>query len=380
MAESVKELRNGLRAFFRRLDMPMFLLVLAALCYGFVIQYSEMAAGFITRRSMMTQLVAGGVGIVAMLLVSELDYRQLAAGWRFHLPVTLGLTLLTFTSLPVVYRPEGSDDSAWLRFGIFSLQPGELLKVTFILTLAWHLDRVQEQINHPGRLLLLCLHGAAPCLLIFLQGDMGSALIFFVIFVSMMFVSGLSWKYLALGAGCAAGLSPVVWLLLPDYLKNRFLVLGDLENASLKEAYQQLLGRRILGSGMSFGKGLFSDDFVYVYAIENDLVMAHIGQALGFVGAAGVLLLLTVICGKILLIARSSRDYLGCSICTGVFAMIFFQSALNIGMVLGLLPVIGVTLPFFSQGGSSLAVSCLSVGLVLSVSAADKKRRARRKG
>ena len=127
MAESVKELRNGLRAFFRRLDMPMFLLVLAALCYGFVIQYSEMAAGFITRRSMMTQLVAGGVGIVAMLLVSELDYRQLAAGWRFHLPGTLGLTLLTFTSLPVVYRPEGSDDSAWLRFGIFSLQPGELL-------------------------------------------------------------------------------------------------------------------------------------------------------------------------------------------------------------------------------------------------------------
>ena len=263
--------------------------------------------------------------------------------------------------------------------GIFSLQPGELLKFSFILTLAWHLDRVQEQINHPKTLLLLCLHGAAPCVLIFLQGDMGSALIFFLIFVSMIFVSGLSWKYLALGFGCAVGLSPVVWILLPDYLKNRFLVLGDLENASLKEAYQQLMGRRILGSGMSFGKGLFSNDFTYVYAIENDLVMAHIGQALGFVGAACALLLLTVICGKILLIARSSRDYLGCSICTGVFAMIFFQSALNIGMVLGLLPVIGVTLPFFSQGGSSLAVSCLSVGLVLSVSAADQKRRGRRR-
>ncbi len=379
MAERVKELRSGLHAVFRRLDKPMFLLVLAALCFGFVIQYSEMSAGFITRRSMATQLIAGGIGAVAMLLTAELDYRQLAAGWRFHLPVTLGLTLLTFTSLPVVYRPEGSDDSAWLRLGIFSLQPGELLKFSFILTLAWHLDRVQEQINHPKTLLLLCLHGAAPCVLIFLQGDMGSALIFFLIFVSMIFVSGLSWKYLALGFGCAVGLSPVVWILLPDYLKNRFLVLGDLENASLKEAYQQLMGRRILGSGMSFGKGLFSNDFTYVYAIENDLVMAHIGQALGFVGAACALLLLTVICGKILLIARSSRDYLGCSICTGVFAMIFFQSALNIGMVLGLLPVIGVTLPFFSQGGSSLAVSCLSVGLVLSVSAADQKRRGRRR-
>ena len=99
MAERVKELRSGLHAVFRRLDKPMFLLVLAALCFGFVIQYSEMSAGFITRRSMATQLIAGGIGAVAMLLTAELDYRQLAAGWRFHLPVTLGLTLLTFTSL-----------------------------------------------------------------------------------------------------------------------------------------------------------------------------------------------------------------------------------------------------------------------------------------
>ena len=376
MAEGGKRLRGS----FRRLDKTLALLTAAAVLFGCLIQYSEYRAGFVTRRALLTQVVTAGAGFILMLLMSELDYRRLAAGWKFHLPVTLGLTLLTFTNLPVVYRPEGSDDSAWLRLGPFSVQPGEFFKFSFILTLAWHLDRVSDRLDHPREVLLLCLHGAAGCILIFLQGDMGSALIFFVIFVSMMFVSGLSWKYLALGAGCAVGLSPVVWLLLPDYLKNRFLVLGDLENASLKEAYQQLLGRRILGSGMSFGKGLFSDDFVYVYAIENDLVMAHIGQALGFVGAAGVLLLLTVICGKILLIARSSRDYLGCSICTGVFAMIFFQSALNIGMVLGLLPVIGVTLPFFSQGGSSLAVSCLSVGLVLSVSAADKKRRARRRG
>ena len=379
MADGIKELCSGLRAGFRRLDKPMFLLVLAAVCFGFVVQYSEMYAGFITRRSMITQLGAGVIGIAAMLLISEVDYRRLAAGWRFHLPVTLGLTLLTFTSLPIVYRPEGSDDSAWLRLGVLSIQPGELLKFSFILTLAWHLDKLEERVNNPRELLLVCLHGAAPCVLIFLQGDMGSALIFFLIFVSMIFVSRLSWKYLALGAGCAVALSPLVWYLLPDYLKNRFLVLGDLENASLKEAYQQLMGRRILGSGMSFGKGLFSDEFTYVYAIENDLVMAHIGQAFGFVGAAGALLLLTVICGKILFTARSSRDVLGNSICTGVFAMIFFQSALNIGMVLGLLPVIGVTFPYFSQGGSSLVVSCLSAGLVLSVSASDQKRRTRRR-
>ena len=121
--------------------------------------------------------------------------------------------------------------------------------------------------------------------------------------------------------------------------------------------------------------GLLSDSFEYVYAIENDLVLAHIGQALGFVGTAATLLILTAICGKILLAARSSRDFLGSSICTGVFAMLFFQSALNIGMVLGVLPVIGVTLPFFSQGGSSLVTSCLSMGLCMSVSSASRGTR-----
>ncbi len=370
-------MRKWIREYFYRLDKPLLVMVMAAICFGCVVQYSEMCAGFISRRAFYTQLAASGIGVAAMLLMAEVDYRRLAECWKLHLPVTLGLTLLTFTNLPVVYRPNGSDDSAWLRFGAFSLQPGELLKFSFILTLALHLSRVQEEINRPRNVLLLCLHGALPCLLIFLQGDMGSALVFFFIFLCMVFASGLSWKYILLGAAVMAGAVPAVWFsgLLPDYLKNRFLVLGDLENATLKEAYQQLVGRRILGSGMAFGKGLLSDEFEYVYAIENDLVLAHIGQAMGFVGTAATLLILTVICGKILLVARSSKDFLGSSICVGVFGMFFVQSALNIGMVLGLMPVIGITLPFFSQGGSSLVVSCLSMGLCISVGAASNKTR-----
>lgn len=369
------DLKRGMKEYFHRLDKPLMVLVIAAICCGCVIQYSEMYAGFITRRAFYTQLAASGLGIGTMLLMAEVDYRRLAASWKLHLPPTLGLTLLTFTNLPIVYRPDGSDDSAWLRFGALSIQPGELLKFSFILTFAYHLDRVSEDINHPRNVLLLCVHGAVPCLLIFLQGDMGSALIFFLIFLCMIFVSGISWKYITLGGAVIAAAVPIVWFsgLIPDYLKNRFLVLGDLENASLKEAYQQIVGRRILGSGMAFGKGLLSDDFEYVYAIENDLVLAHIGQALGFVGTAIILLILTAICGKILLAVRSSRDFLGSSICVGVFAMLFFQSVLNIGMVLGLLPVVGITLPFFSQGGSSLVTSCLSMGLCVSVGAASNR-------
>ena len=372
---------GSLRGYFRRLDKTLALLAAAAVFFGCLIQFSVYRAGFITRRALLTQWLTAGAGYLVMLLMAELDYRRLAAGWKFHLPATLGLTLLTFTNLPIVYRPEGSDDSAWLRLGPLSLQPGELLKFSFILTLAWHLDRISDRLNTPREVFYLCLHGAAGCVLIFVQGDMGSALIFFFIFVAMVFASGISWKYIAAGIGVIAVAAPVIWFsgLLPDYIKNRFLVLSDLENAALGDAYQQLLGRRILGSGMAFGKGLFSDSFQYVYAIENDLVLAHIGQALGFAGSAAALLLLTAICGKILLAARSSRDFLGMSICTGVFAMVFSQSVLNIGMVMGLLPVIGITLPLFSQGGSSLAVTLISFGLVMSVSAGSRQGKRPRK-
>ena len=374
---------GSLRGYFRRLDKTLALLAAAAVFYGCLIQFSVYRAGFITRRALLTQWLTAGAGYLVMLLMAELDYRRLAAGWKFHLPATLGLTLLTFTNLPIVYRPEGSDDSAWLRLGPLSVQPGEFFKFSFILTLAWHFDRVSERLDSPREVLLLCLHGAAGCLLIFVQGDMGSAVIFFFIFAAMAFASGLSWKYIAAGAGAVAAAAPAVWFsgLLPDYIKNRFLVLGDLEGAALGDAYQQLMGRRILGSGQAFGRGLFSDSFQYVYAIENDLVLAHIGQALGFAGTAAALLLLTAICGKILLVSRSSRDYLGMLTAAGVFAMVFFQTALNAGMVMGLLPVIGITLPLFSQGGSSLAVTLLLLGLCMSVSAgAGPGRRGKKKG
>ena len=361
--------------YVRRLDKVLLLLCLAALAFGCVILYSEVQAEFITMSKWKMQVICAGIGIAALLVLSAISYRFLSRVWFLHLPVTLGLVLLTFSSLPIVYKPDNTDDAAWLRYGSLSLQPSELLKVSFILTFALHLSKVRDEINKPLNILLLCLHGAFPCLLIFKQGDMGSALVFFFIFLCMFFTAGVSWKYVLLGMGVAGVAAPVVWFsgLIPDYLKNRFLVLADLENAALKEAYQQLQGRQILGSGQIFGKGLFSDDFVYVFAIENDMILAHVGQALGFVGCAAVILLLLAICVKILLIARASRDPLGCYICTGVFAMLLFQFVINVGMVLCVLPVIGITLPLFSQGGTSVVTTCLSVGLCMSVSAGSRR-------
>lgn len=377
----MKGIWRAVKGYFGRLDKMLLLFCLVAVAFSCLILYSELRAGFISTGSrrfnpFVMQVLASGAGIAALLVMAMINYRFMAKIWFLHLPVTLGLVLLTFTSLPIVYQPPGSDDTAWLRIAGLSLQPSELLKFSFILTFALHLSRVREELNKPKNLLFLCLHGAAPCVLIFLQGDMGSALVFFFIFLCMIFAAGISYKFVFAGMGLIAIAAPVVWFsgLLPDYLKQRFLVLGNLESDPLLYGHQQLNGRRILGSGMLFGKGLFSDDLNWVFALENDFVLAHVGQTLGFVGCAFVVLLLTAICVKILLTARISSDPLGCYICVGVFGMFMFQTIINIGMVLGVVPVIGITLPFMSAGGTSIITSFISMGLVMSVYSFNRGR------
>lgn len=351
------------------------LLCVIAVAISCLLQYSLLQAGFISDSGsrllnpFTMQIFAGCLGFAAMLLVAAFPYRMLSRLWFVHLPLTLSLVLLTFTNLSIVYTPPGSDDSAWLKVGGLSLQPAELLKVSFVLTFAYHLSKVREGINRPSVLLPLCLHGLFPCALIFFQGDMGTALVFFFIFVVMIFAAGLSVKFLALGAGLGAVGAVVLWVsgLLPDPIKNRFLILLDLESDPAGAGYQQLVGRRILGSGELLGKGLFSDDLNWVFALENDFILAHIGQTLGFLGCVGVLAVLLILCFKMLLNARQASDPLGCYICVGVFSIFLFQTIINVGMVLCVLPVVGITLPLISAGGTSLITSFLSIGLVMNV-------------
>lgn len=380
----MKDFWRALKRYFIRLDKWLLFFCVAASGFGCLLLYSELQQGFISSsasrlgNSFTIQIVATILGVTAALIVSAIDYKFLAKVWFLHLPVTLGLVLLTFTNLSIVYTPPGSDDSAWLRVGGLSLQPSELLKFSFILTFALHLSKVKENdgMNSLPKILLLCLHGAFPCLLIFIQGDMGSALVFFFIFLCMIFTAGLPYKYVAVGVGGMVLLGAVIWFggFIPDYLMERITILSDLESDPMGAGYQQLIGRRILGSGEVFGKGLFSDDLNWVYALESDFVLANVGQTLGFVGCVAVLALLTVICVKLLLNARNAPDRLGCYICVGVFAMIFFQMLINVGMVLCILPVVGITLPFISSGGTSLVTSFLSIGLAMNVFYRRKNR------
>ncbi len=361
--------------YIKSIDKLLLSFCFAASGLSLVLLYSIIHNGFLSSYKLLNiQCVAMLLGVAAAIVVSVFDYRTLAKLWVIYVPLSVLLVLLTFTPLGI-QRP-GTDDKAWLSlFGVTTFQPSELLKLAFIFTFALHLQHVRDQINHPKNVLLLCLHGAAPTLLIMLQGDFGSALVFLFIFIVMLFTAGISWKYVLTGVGVGAVGAPLVWyFVLPDYLQNRILIAFHPELDPMNTGFHQLQGRTALGSGQIFGRGLFSDNLFVPPEVYNDFIFSYIGQTLGFVGCMAVLLLLLLICLKFLLTSRMSRDPLGCYLCAGVFAIFVFQTIINIGMVLCLLPVIGVTLPLISSGGTSVVTSYLAIGIVLSVYRYNKKK------
>lgn len=314
-----------------------------------------------------TQLISMGMGLIAAVIMSFIDYRKLVKLWFIFAPAALILVGLTFTSLG--YQRAGADDQAWIQIGSFSFQPSEVLKLAFMLTFAYHLSRDEEEMNKPLHMLLLCIHALVPIGIVGLQGDYGTAIVFVFIFVFMICSAKISWKYLVAGPFvAAAGIAAMWFFALDEFHKKRVTILfhpgTDPENIE----YQQDLGLMALKSGKIFGKGLFakSSEYVSVPEMHNDFIFTYAGQVFGFLGSVGILIILTYICLKIFADSRVTRDHLGKFICMGAFGLIFSHCIMNIGMVLKTAPVIGVPLPFMSAGGTAMVSMYTIIGLVLS--------------
>ena len=359
--------------YIKRLDKVLILLCVSASVFGIILLYSMYVSDFasVSAGYYKTQITALCIGVAAMLAVAAINYRFISKIWFIYAPVALILTLLLFTSLG--QGVDGADDIGWLKVGSFTIQPSELLKDAFIMTFATHLYKVGKNMNRLPHFILLCIHGMIPVGLISLQGDDGTALVFLFIFVVMLIVAGLSWKYILLGCAAVPAAVYFAWnYLMQPHHKARFLVLFDAEmqqNEIQGIWYQQYWGRIALGSGKLTGVGLFADkgDYVYTSFIHNDFIYAFIGNALGFVGCIGTIAVLMMICMKIYMNSVQAKDLLGKYICIGVFSMVMIHAVLNIGMVLAVLPVIGIPLPFISAGGTSTVSLYVAMGLVLSV-------------
>ena len=339
-------------------------------------------------RRALVQAGAAAIGLCVAVLLSNIDYRNLVKVWPVHVAVTWGMVLptlfirnVTVGPLTIGYNAGDTDNYSWYKLGGFTLQPTELAKISFILTFAMHLNNVRGKINEPKELGKLLLHMLVPILIIHIQGDDGTAIIYGIIACCMMFSAGLSWKYIIGALSAAAAAVAVAFGFFSDkigkgYQWYRILAVIDPENKTgwapsetvwKNIIYQQQRGEIALGSGGIFGNGIFGGSYYSVPNAHNDFVLSWIGNATGFVGCCVVLGILFALVCKTFATGARSEDMLGSFICAGIGGALMAQIAVNVGMNLRVLPVIGVTLPFYSAGGSSVLMLYICVGLVLSV-------------
>lgn len=354
--------------YIRECDKILFMLCILAAGYGcLAVLTSTRYLG--NTRQFFTQCITLVLGVAVVVVISSFDYKNYKKLWPLFVAVTLIPVILTFF---IGFAPAGTDDKAWLMLpGGLTFQPSELLKIAFIITFSLHLERLGEDVNRLKNLIPVLVHGALPVLLIHLQGDDGSAMIFAFVMVVLLFVSGLKKRYFAIFLGVLILVAPLVYfLVLSPEQQARIQIMFNLESDLQGGGWQQWRGRIALANGGFWGQGFLKGELTQTGAVPesyNDFIFVSIGEELGLVGCSLVLILLGSICLRILHISTLVKDRAGKLICVGVFSMLISQIIINLGMCLSITPVIGVTLPFFSAGGTSLLCLFAGIGVVMSV-------------
>ncbi len=354
--------------FFRESDKMFFFLCVAATFFGCMAVYSS--THYIgSSRPFIVQAGSMVLGLIAAVIISAVDFEWFCKRWYFMAIVGLVPVILTFF---IGFAPEGTDDKAWLNLGITTFQPAELMKICFIITFAAHLAAVKSKnINKLKVLIPVCLHAGFCVALIHFQGDDGTALVFFIMALCMMWAAGVSFKYFLTLFGLVLVGSPIIYfVIMNDDQRSRIISVFNIESDIQGATYQQYRGRMALANGGFFGQGFLKGDLTQIGGVpegQNDFIFVSIGEELGFIGCLLVLLLLGALCIRCLQIAKKCRKDNGKYIAIGFFGMMFAQILINVGMCIAIFPVIGVTLPFFSAGGTSLLCMYLGVGLVMSV-------------
>ncbi len=371
----MQKFRSWFKLYFRETDKLLFFLCLCASVFGMLLVYSATKNGAtkLIPSELRTMLIAVGVGLILCLLISFLDYEVIIRLWPL---IAIFCVLIMCALFKWGVAPNARQDArSWFDLKIFFFQPSELVKIGFIITFAVHLDAVKDHVSKFTTVLLLGIHALIPIGLVMGTGDDGSALIFMLMFLGMMFAAGVHWGYFAAGFAAVAVAFPAIWALGDKFIlnqdqKNRFLAILYPDLYAKHEAFQQNRGIGAIGSGQFFGQGLFNGNYTQSAAVpesENDFVFTVAAEELGFIGAIAVLVLLAAIILRIVINGKRANDNASYLMCMGMASMLTAQVIINIGMVLQWLPVIGITLPFFSAGGSSNLCVYIGIGLMMSI-------------
>ena len=311
------------------------------------------------------QLIWGGAGLLCMVACTMFDYRHLRT---FALPFFI-LSIILLLMLPFVGKSVYGA-KRWIDLGLFSLQPSELTKIATLILGATLISRYKDPLGGLDLCFLLVI-AAAPCLLIFLQPDLGTTLLILLLLGGIILYHGLKKYVFKTCCLIIPLLLPISWLFLRDYHKERILTFlnpsRDLQGAGYHITQSQIA----IGSGQMWGKGFQEGSqglLRFLPEKHTDFAIAVFSEEWGFFGCVALLALFCCFLLCIINTARGAKDHFGSLLCAGVFFYFFWQILVNIGMVLGLMPVVGIPLPFMSYGGTATIVNFIMVGLVLNVS------------
>lgn len=368
----IRRILDYISGWIRQMD-----LVLLALCTGATLFGCVMIASAThytgSYKNVIVQAAALCLGIVVYGFMSVLDLNELSKHWKWLLGGSLVLMLLLKTPLGI----ESGGNRAWLGIPGFpvNVQPAEIVKLTFILLLARQLIYLQEHRDLksiPSVAMLVGHLGLIAGVYAVVSGDMGSALVFVFIFACMCFVAGLAKRWFVLGILGGGFAFYVLWETdkIGTYMKERFMTLFDHDLDPLGVGWQQTRSLLALGGGKITGQGLFhgtqtqAKDAWSLPARHTDFIFSVIGEELGMLGCLFTIALLAAIIFRCVLTARRAQVRMDMYICVGVASMLIFQTVSNIGMCLFVMPVIGLTLPFISYGGSSIVTLFAAMGMV----------------
>lgn len=323
-------------------------------------------------RYLVVQTIASILGIVLMFTISFLDYDKIIKKYGIWIYIIAVLFMISV----VLFGQGEQGNKAWLRIpGLpFDIQPSEYCKFLFIMTFASHIKRVKDNINHPKNVLALAIHAGIICGLVLLTGDLGSTLVYFGIVAVMLLVGGLSVWYFIGVASILVIASPILWNMLSELRQQRIICGFNPELDPLGYGFQALQSRRAIAAGGFLGSGFFGGT-VYkgIHSNFADFIFATLAEKFGFFGCFAYLVLMGILIIRLLWIARIARKDYGAYMCMGVVAILVFQTLENVGMCLAMLPVVGITLPFLSYGGSSVLAMYMLIGLVQSIKSHNKK-------
>ena len=353
----------GLQRWFKSLPLPLLRHAVVLSFVGFLFIYS---ASFRTSGDFATrQMVWLGVSLVFFILTVKL-------GYRFFIGISYSLYLLAILLLIGVDFVGAVRLGAqrWIDIGPISIQPSEVAKLAIVLALTNFLGSRNPWEGEGKAILGTAAFVGFPLLLIMKQPDLGSALLLLPLGIVLLFLWGVRYRYLIGGLATGLVASPFLWNLLKAYQKKRIFVFLNPKLDPLGAGYTAVQSKIAVGSGGLFGKGLFhgtQSQLDFVPEHHTDFIFSVIGEELGFFGAIFLILLYGALFYQILLLIDKTTDVKGKLLAAGILSLLFFQVLINIGMSFGLFPITGITLPFFSYGGSSLVVGFVAIGLLASV-------------